>query len=463
MADATTRILVPAGVLGLGFEEEALARGLNAGPDLIAIDGGSTDSGPFYLGTGTSKYSRDACKSEWRLLMRARAEAGAPLVIGSCGTCGTRGAVDWMYELTAELAAELGQSPTVARLYTDREPAAVANALKDGRVRALEPALPLDAEGIAGCANIVGLAGVEQIQAALATGADIVLAGRATDTASIAALPLMRGAHDGSAWHGAKIGECGAFCTTEPSSGAVLLEFDGTGCTVAPAAGDASCTPRSVSAHMLYENSDPFVLPEPGGSLDVRGARYSALDGGSVRIEGARWIPADRYTVKLEAARIGGYQTTMLAVIREPAYVARAGEWVGSLEKFLHGRITASTGLAGDDYTLDFRLIGVNAALGRLERAESGNGHAGNGGGPNEVGVLLIITAADQETATELSRLVNPFLLHHPLERGEPLPTFAFPYSPAHTERGALYEFCMNHTLELDDPMDGFEIRVDRI
>ncbi len=49
----TTRVLVPSGVLGLGFDEDALARGVKMQPDIICIDGGSTDSGPFYLGTGT--------------------------------------------------------------------------------------------------------------------------------------------------------------------------------------------------------------------------------------------------------------------------------------------------------------------------------------------------------------------------------------------------------------------------
>ena len=48
-----TRVLVPSGVLGLGFDPDALARGVAANPDIIAIYGGSTDSGPFYLGTGT--------------------------------------------------------------------------------------------------------------------------------------------------------------------------------------------------------------------------------------------------------------------------------------------------------------------------------------------------------------------------------------------------------------------------
>ncbi len=42
-----TQVLVPSGVLGLGFDPVALARGVAAGPDIIAIDGGSTDSGPL--------------------------------------------------------------------------------------------------------------------------------------------------------------------------------------------------------------------------------------------------------------------------------------------------------------------------------------------------------------------------------------------------------------------------------
>jgi hypothetical protein len=45
--------------------------------------------------------------------------------------------------------------------------------------------------------------------------------------------------------------------------------FDETGFDVEPMAPDAVCTPHSVSAHMLYENSDPFILHEPGGHLDV--------------------------------------------------------------------------------------------------------------------------------------------------------------------------------------------------
>ena len=104
------KVLVPSGVLGLGFDLEALNNGIKNNPHIISIDGGSTDSGPYSLGSGTSKYSRAAIKAEWKSLMIAREKANVPLVIGSCGTCGTNGMVDWMENITIELAEELNQN-----------------------------------------------------------------------------------------------------------------------------------------------------------------------------------------------------------------------------------------------------------------------------------------------------------------------------------------------------------------
>ena len=115
------KVLVPSGVLGLGFDLEALKHGIKNNPDIISIDGGSTDSGPFSLGSGTSKYSRSAIKAEWKSLMIAREKANVPLVIGSCGTCGTNGMVDWMENITIELAKELNQHLKIAKLYCDQQ------------------------------------------------------------------------------------------------------------------------------------------------------------------------------------------------------------------------------------------------------------------------------------------------------------------------------------------------------
>lgn len=441
------RILVPSGALGLGYDAAALDRAVAAGPDLIAIDGGSTDSGPSYLGRGVSKYARESTKAEWRGLIEARAKAGCPLVIGTAGTCGTDSTVDWLYDITVEVLAELGQSARIARLYCEQDPADIAQ-------RPLTPlsgAPAIDPEDVAGCSHIVALAGAEQVNAALQTGADIVIAGRTTDTAIIAALPIARGCDAGAAWHGAKIGECGALCATNPQSGVILVDFDDTGFTITPMADGARATPHTVSAHMLYENSDPFILYEPGGHLDVTGARYTAVDDRRVRVEGSAWVPSETYSVKLEGARVAGYQTLVMAILRDAHYVANIDHWCADILARHRQKVTERMGLVPDTWHADLRVIGQNANLGPLETRR---------GQPVELGVMAILTAADQVTANTLGKLMNPYLLHHPLTRDEEQPTFAFPFSPAEIDRGPAYEFVLHHVMNLADPMDAFRMEV---
>ncbi|MDE0111611.1 MAG: acyclic terpene utilization AtuA family protein, partial [Albidovulum sp.] len=385
-----TRVLVPSGVLGLGFDRDALRRGIESSPDIICIDGGSTDSGPFYLGEGVSKYPRASTAAEWKQLLDARAEADVPLVIGSSGTCGTDSMVDWMFEITNEIARAQGRKVKVATVKSSQKTGFIAEAFGEGRVEALDPAIPLTETDIVNCSNIVALAGAEQIGAAIETGAEIVLAGRATDTASIASLPLIRGDDAGAAWHGAKIAECGALCSTKPLSGVVVVEFGKSEFSVEPMADGARCTPSTVSAHMLYENADPFILHEPGGCLDATDARYSAIDERKVAVKGSRWIQSDCYAVKLEGAGIAGYQTTILAIVRDSRYVENIGAWSSDLQEFLSETISERTLLGPDDYRLEIRLIGIDSALGRLETKPSA---------PAEVGALAIVTARTQDEA----------------------------------------------------------------
>ena len=447
----TTKILIPSGALGLGYDRDALMRGIALKPDLIAIDGGSTDSGPHYLGTGTSKYSRSSIKSEWRELMQARAMANVPLVIGTAGTCGADDAVDWLLDITREIATETDQDVTVAILKSGQPVDRVINALDRGRITPLEPVIDIDHSVLQSCTNIVALAGAEQIQAALNTGADIIIAGRATDTATIAALPLARGCDAGGAWHGAKIGECGALATTNPSSGTIMITFDADGFTVEPMGQNARATPYTVSAHMLYENSNPLQLYEPGGHLDVTGATYTALDDRRVRVTGSTWVPSETYTVKLEGARCGGYQCVSLALIREARYVQNIETWTKAVEE--NCRQKAQERIGGD-FTLELRIIGLNATLG----AQDVNAQIGS-----EVGVLGIVTAPSEMVAKEVAKMLNPYLLHMPLTDDEEMPTFAFPFSPNEMNRGEIYEFCLNHVMELDDPMQAFSLTIEQV
>lgn len=445
------RVLVPSGALGLNYDKTALARGIAAKPDIIAIDGGSTDSGPAYLGRGVSKYARESTKREWKGLMEARAAANVPLVLGTSGTCGSDSAVDWMLGITRDIAAELGQSLKVAVLRSSQDPRLLREAYETGRIAALPGAPEITAGVFADCTNIVALAGAEQINAALATGADIILAGRTTDTAIIAALPLAQGCHPGAAWHGAKIGECGALCASNPQSGVILVDFDDTGFTITPLADGAHATPHTVSAHMLYENSDPFILFEPGGHLDVTNATYTALDDSRVRVVGSDWVPSDVYTVKLEGTVIDGYQSVLIATLRDPEYVRNAPAWAADIVTKCSAKVVDRLGLAPGDFHIEIRLIGIDATLGALETA---------GPLPREVGAMGIVTAPTQDTASDIAKMLDPYLLHHPLSAGEEQPSFAFPFSPVELQRGALYRFVLNHVLTLDDPMDAFSLEV---
>ena len=445
------KVLVPSGALGLNYDKEALARGIAAKPDIIAIDGGSTDSGPSYLGRGVSKYARSSTKIEWAGLMEARAEAGCPLVIGTAGTCGADSAVDWMLDITREIAAEQKRPVKVAVLRSSQDPVDVATAFGDRRVAPLPNAPEIDAQTIESCTNIVALAGVEQITEALNTGADIIIAGRTTDTAIIAALPIQRGCHAGGAWHGAKIGECGALCATNPQSGVILIDFDEDGFTVTPLADGAHATPHTVSAHMLYENSDPFILHEPGGHLDVRGATYTALDETSVRVSGSEWVPSEQYTVKLEGARGAGYQTVLMALLRDPHYVERAEEWASDIIRKCRAKALERLDAGPDEFSIQIRIIGKTASFGGLET---------NAATPPEVGAIGIVTANTEALSQEVGKLLNPYLLHHPLTVEEEVPTFAFLFSPAEMYRGQTFEFVLNHVMTLDDPMEAFKLEV---
>ncbi len=383
--------------------------------------------------------------------MEARAQAGIPLIIGTAGTCGTDSAVDWMLDLTREIADELGQKLKIAVLRSSQNPMEMATAFDSGRITPLPHAPDVTAQTFADCTNIVALAGAEQIAAAIETGADIIIAGRTTDTAIIAALPLMRGCHAGGAWHGAKIGECGALCATNPQAGVILIDFDAEGFTITPMADRSRATPHTVSAHMLYENSDPFILFEPGGHLDVTDATYTSVDDRSVRVTGSKWVPSEAYTVKLEGAGLAGYQCVLMALLRDERYVANAADWAADIEAKCRAKVQDRLGLSAGDFRIELRLIGVNASFGDLETAS---------GSPAEVGVLGIVTALTEALANEIGKMLNPYLLHHPLTEEEEQPTFAFPFSPAELNRGAIYGFRLNHVLQLSDPMEAFSLEV---
>jgi Acyclic terpene utilisation family protein AtuA len=444
-------ILVPSGMLGAGFSPETITRGVALGADVIAVDGGSTDSGPYYLGAAEAKTTEGAVRTDLRLLLGAASSAGIPLVVGSCGTSGTDSGVDWVAGIVDAVCAEDGLDLTVAKICSELRAEQLIPLLELGRIHALPPGAALDAATLRSCVHIVAVMGHEPIERALRAGADVVLAGRATDTAISAAVPLMRGMPPGPTWHAAKIIECGGQCTTDPRSGGVFARIDHGGFTIEPLDPDTACTPTSVAAHMLYETVSPFSMREPGGTMEVAGARYAAVDERTVRVEGSRFEPAAQYTVKLEGAAVTGYETMSFAGIRDPLILESIGVWAEFFTKMLTERVDSVLELPAVSWEADLRLYGYNAILAELEQAPAT---------PQEVGVMLLVRAEDQQTATAISKLANPLLLHLPLPSMSYLPSFAFATSPAHIDRGAAYEFVLNHVVDVDSPHEMFRLEM---
>ncbi|MFJ9778936.1 acyclic terpene utilization AtuA family protein [Amycolatopsis sp. NPDC101161] len=431
------RVLAPSGMLGAGWDHATVERGIALGADVISVDGGSTDSGPYYLGAATAKTTAKAVARDLRSLFTAAAGAGIPVVVGSCGTSGTDTGVDWVAGIAAEVLAEEGLELTVARIYSEQD----ATGLKEylDRIHPLPPLGKLDAETLESCTHIVGAMGHEPIVEALRAGAQVVLAGRATDTAVAAAYPLMMGMPAGPTWHAAKIIECGGQCTSNPRAGGVLATIDADGFTIEPLDPASACTPISVAAHMLYETADPHRMREPDGTLDVSAAEYTAVDDRIVRVTGSEFHRAAQHTIKLEGARITGYETMSFSAIRDPLVLAEIDTWAELMRTLITQRVGQTLGLADGEYAFDLRLYGHNAVLGELEPET---------GPPREVGVMLLVNAPDQATATAVAKVANPLMLHLPTPSMDYLPSFAFASSPAEVERGAAYEFVLNHVVD---------------
>ena len=443
--EISINVLVPIGALGLGVDEGDVERGVAAGAHVIACDAGSTDSGPAYLATGVSKYSRAAIKADLRILMRARHAAGIPLLIGSCGTSGCDKSLDWTRDIALEIARESGQRPRIAVLYSEQDPQAMAKLAAGGRMAPLPPTEGTDPEQFRSCDRIVALMGPEPYMAALKAGADIVLGGRTTDTAVLAALPLMRGAGAGPAWHAGKIAECGALCATRPREGGVMIRVGKTSFEVEPLRPGNTCTPHTVSAHMLYENSDPFQLHEPGGMLEVTHARYEAIDERKVRVTGSQFLGRP-YTMKLEGAARGGWQTLMLVGIQDRKVLANIDLFIRRMHEVLTALVDKAMGSAAGTYHISLRPYGWNAVSGLPVRSDVAP--------PQEIGLMFIATAQTQELATQIAKTCNPWFFHLPLEEAQGLPSYGFPFSPAELERGQVFEFKLNHVVSVADPME---------
>src|SRR5918997_327925 len=348
------RIVAVNGMLGYGFEAASLRAGMAERPHLVGGDSGSSDPGPFYLGSGTSLVKPEQLTRDLGLALAGARAAGGPLVIGSAAMGGGAPHLALLKEILHGLAREQGLHFRLATIHAEIPREAVRDALRAGRIAPMADAPELEEAAVMESARIVGQMGTEPFAAALARGAGVVLAGRSCDTAIYAALPIAEGFDPGLALHMAKIMECGAQCGIPLAANDSLLGvLRSDHFLVRPLHPERICTPDSVAAHTMYEQGDPLVLYEPEGRVDLREAAFGQADRKTVRVSGSRFVPAERLRIKLEGARRAGFRAFALAGIRDAAVIAN----LPLIEEAVRDAVRRNLGteVAEGAFTLGFR------------------------------------------------------------------------------------------------------------
>ena len=123
------RVLSPTAILGYGFPAASFAAGLTQNPDVIAVDAGSSDPGPYYLGAGVSFTDRTAVKRDLRMMLVAGRERGIPVLVGSAGGAGARPHLEWTVGIVREIAREEGLQGSLAVIPSDMDKATLLDAL----------------------------------------------------------------------------------------------------------------------------------------------------------------------------------------------------------------------------------------------------------------------------------------------------------------------------------------------
>jgi hypothetical protein len=446
------RLLGGSGQLGYGIPAAAFAAGLARKPDLIGCDMGSIDIGPTYLGKGEMATSPEATRRDLRRALKGARSLDVPLVIGSAGSAGAAPHLDATLDLIRDIARTEGLSFRMAVLRADMPREMLLQAVRAGTVKGLDDMPELTEADVTDAANIVGQMGMGPFRRALEADVDVIIAGRACDTAIFAALPVLLGFPTGLAVHMAKIIECGSLCCVPGGRDAILAELDDTSFVLESMHPDRRATPTSVAAHSLYEQSDPFTVHEPDGSLDLSAARYEAVDDRRARVSGAAWRDTTDPTIKLEGALKIGERAVLLAGAADPRFIAQSREIFPKLADLVRDLVCEDT---PEDYTLRFRVYGVDAVRMVVPANEPP---------PGEVFIMGECIAPTRERASEVVRACKQYLLHYGYPgRLSTAGNLAFPFTPPEVSLGPAYRFNVYHLLHVPDPDAPFPMTIEQI
>lgn len=443
------RILSPTAILGYGFPLESFVEGMKRKPHVIAVDAGSSDPGPYYLGAGISFTDRNSVKRDLEIMIPAGIEAKIPVIVGTAGGSGARPHVEFVLDIVREIAAEKKLSFKMAVIQSEFEKDFIKENLRNGKVTPLAPAKPITEKDVDEAVHIVAQIGEQPYINALEEGADVIIAGRSYDPSVFAALAIKESFDKGLAIHLGKILECAAICAL-PGSGSDCMfgylhkdDF-----VLEPLSPLRKCTTLSIAAHTLYEKTNPYILPGPGGAINLHESKFEQIDDNKVRVSGSKFVPTEQYFVKLEGVRRVGYRTMSPAAIKDPVMISK----IDSIVKSVRERVENNFEKYGiTDFFLDFKIYGKKGVMAMFEGSEESHS--------DELLIIIEAVADTQETANTICSFARSTMLHFGYEgRISTAGNLAFPFSPSDCKMGEVFEFNIYHLLQVDDPVSLFPI-----
>ena len=444
------KIFTPSGILGYGYDLDEFWQVLDEEqPAAIIIDAGSTDPGPYMLGTGKTLCSKASYARDLTPILEACAAYGTKFLVSSAGGAGTNAQVDFLVDIIREITEANGWGFKLATIKFNDDRGTFLSKLQAGKTQPCGPGPALTEGDVNDATAIVAQMGAEPFMKVMEDDEiDIVVSGRSYDPAPFAAFCMLRGVDESPAWHVGKIIECGGLCAV-PKGRSIVAEMHQDHFILTPTDPAQRCTPVSVAAHTLYEKTRPDRLPGPGGILYLQDATYEQLSNGrSVLCKGSRFVPSPAYQIKLEGAQQIGYRTIYIGGVRDSILI-------DGIDAFIETVKTMTKQAFPDVDTLDgprviFHVYGKNAVMGPME-TEFGHAH--------ELGVMGEVVASSQEVADAVAGFSRTCLLHGSYE-GQ-LNTggnLALPLTPLETSLGPVFEFSLYHLMEADDPSELFPI-----
>ena len=445
----STVVYAPLGMLGYGFPIASMEAALKHGFDVIALDAGSVDPGPYYLGTGKSFTSRMMVKRDLKLIVEAGQKAKVPVLVGSACGAGATPHLDWTMKILDEIIKELDIHPKVARIDAEFKKEDIVDAFRKGAIENFETTANLKETDITDCEHIVAQMGIQPFIEALKGGADIVIAGRAYDAGIIAAYPIWKGENIGLSYHMGKIMECGTAVALPRESDGMIGVIDGDSFVVTPADPKKICKPDTVAAHTLYERSSPFITEFPGGGLDMTKSSFIGENNGrSVRIRGSKFIEPKKLTIKLEGVRHTGFRTISLAGIRDPFVIAHMDE----IEEKVRAKVIRDLPQFKPD--VDYKILFRKYGAGEIMKERDPESWT-----PKEIGLVIEVLSPSQDIANTVCALCRSGILHQGFTgRRANSGNLAFLYTPNDFPAPACYEFALYHLMTVQDLVKPFPI-----